>query len=68
MSAEAARMDERARESLRVVREAEADYLAGRDRLEALEREVRSCPDNPLMPLECDGEGGAVLHMLVLLW
>jgi len=40
-AAEAARLDERARDSLRVVREAEEDYLAGRDRLEAMEREVR---------------------------
>lgn len=40
-AAEAARLEERARESLRVVREAEADYLSGRERLEALEREVR---------------------------
>jgi hypothetical protein len=40
-AAEAMRAEERAREGLRVVREAEEDYLAGRDRLAALEREVR---------------------------
>lgn len=40
LTAEAARLEERARDSLRVVREAEEDYLAGRDRLDTLEREV----------------------------